>query len=212
MTKTHIAFVLDSSGSMSSIREDTIGGFNSFLLDQQDEEGTATVTLCEFSSSVQIVYEGRSIESAPTLSTNTYTPGGQTALYDAIFTTVYETKHRIQQLTPNHKPDNVIVVVLTDGKENASETHQSKVRNQVATMREEYDWEFLFIGANQDAALTADSMGMNEKKSLNMAHSGDGAQSAYESTSKQISQARRKGSTEGYNDEDRSRQTDASDS
>jgi len=208
---THITFVLDSSGSMSTIEDDTKGGFNTFLSDQRDEEGTATVTLYDFNTDVECVYRDYPIEDAPELDDATYTPGGRTALHDAIYTAMTETAERIANRTVENWPDNVIIVVLTDGKENASETPQERVREQVRYRREEHEWEFLFIGANQDAALAASEMGMDEDRSLNMAHSGDGAQAAYESASANISQARQEGSTGGFDAEDRERQREARD-
>lgn len=101
------------------------------------------------------------------------------------------------------------MVVLTDGKENASETPQERVQEQVEYRREEFEWEFLFIGANQDAALTAESVGIDRDKSLDMDHSGEGTQAAYESTSDRISHARREGSTGEFNEADQQRQHDA---
>jgi hypothetical protein len=209
--ETQITFVLDSSGSMARIEEDTKGGFNSFLEDQTGEEGTATVTLYDFNTNVDLLYEEYPIADAPKLTDDNYTPSGQTALHDAIYRAVTETAERITTVEPAEQPDNVIIVVLTDGKENASETHQERVREQVEMRREEHGWEFLFIGANQDAALTAESMGMDADRSLNMAHSGEGAQAAYESTSNQIKEARQTGETSGYDETDRNRQDDARD-
>lgn len=211
-TTTHITFVLDSSGSMSKIREDTIGGFNTFLADQRDEPGRASVTLYEFSDRVSQVYQGKPLADAPELDTETYTPGGQTALHDAITTAVTETDGHIEKQPAAVQPDTVVVVVLTDGKENASETPQDRVRELVEQYREEHDWEFLFIGANQDAVLTATEMGIEADKSLDMAHSGDGTQAAYESTSRNISEARQTGSAGGYTEADRQRQDDADES
>jgi len=196
---------------MNSIQEDTIGGFNSFLNDQRNEVGTATVTLCEFNDDVKLIYQSYPIAEAPKLDETTYTPGGRTALHDAIHRAVTETADDIKHLDAADRPNNVMVVVLTDGKENASETHQERVREQVNVRREEHDWEFLFIGANQDAALTAESMGIDADKSLNMAQSGDGAQAAYESTSEQVRQARQTGQARGYSDADQQRQEDARD-
>lgn len=207
--RTHITFVLDSSGSMSKIREDTIGGFNTFLADQREEPGRASVTLYDFNSGVTQVYDGRPIGDAPDLDEETYTPGGQTALHDAITTAVSETDEHIRKLPKRVRPGTVVVVVLTDGHENASETPQERVREVVEEYREERDWEFLFIGANQDAALTAEEMGIDRDKSLDMSHSGEGAQEAYASTSRNISEARREGSAGGYTAEDRQRQEDA---
>lgn len=208
---THITFVLDSSGSMSEIEDDTKGGFNTFLTEQRDEEGTATVTLYDFNTDVERIYQNYPIEDAPTLTDDNYTPGGRTALHDAIYTAMTETADEITARVEEDRPENVIIVVLTDGKENASETPQERVREQVRYRRDEHGWEFLFIGANQDAALTASEMGMDEDRSLNMAHSGDGAKAAYKSASDNISQARQEGSTGGFDAEDRERQEEARD-
>lgn len=208
---THVTFVLDSSGSMSSIEDDTKGGFNVFLREQREEEGEATVTLYNFDTSVDLVYRGLPIDDAPKLTSDTYTPGGRTALHDAIATAVDETAARIEGLADRDRPDTVIVVVLTDGKENASETPQAAVREHVERRREEHGWEFLFVGANQDAALTASSMGMDADSSLDMTHSGEGTRAAYESTSKQVSTARREGRTGGFDEADRRRQDRAED-
>lgn len=209
---TQITFVLDSSGSMSKIEDDTKGGFNTFVQEQQEEEGTATVSLYDFNTTVTLLYETVPIDEIPKLTNENYSPGGQTALHDAIAEAIKSTDDQIQTMASGDEPDNVIVVILTDGKENASETPQDQVREMVEEYREKRDWEFVFIGANQDAALTAESMGMDKDKSLDMAHSGEGAKSAYESTSKVVSETRRKGRTEGFDDEDRKRQRDADDS
>ena len=158
------------------------------------------------------MYRDRPIEDAPTLDNENYQPGGKTALHDAIIRAVDETAAQIDGLAASEQPDNVIIVTLTDGKENASETPQDVIQDRVETRREEDDWEFLFIGANQDAALTADQMGMDKDKSLNMSHSGDGAEEAYRSTSRSISRARQEGTTGGYTDEDRRRQSNLDDS
>lgn len=209
---THVTFVLDSSGSMSKIEDDTKGGFNVFLQEQREEDGTATVTLYDFNDTVELVYRDRPIEEAPKLTNENYKPGGKTALHDAITRAIDETADSIETKAEKNQPDNVIIVVLTDGKENASETPQDVVRDRVETRRDEHNWEFLFIGANQDAALTAEEMGMDKDKSLSMSHSGEGAEEAYRSTSRSISRARQEGTTGGYTDEDRQRQQEAEDS
>ena len=211
MVGTHITFVLDSSGSMSKIADDTRGGFNTFLMDQREEDGTATVSLYDFNSSVTCLYEGIPIEDAEKLDDDNYTPEGQTALHDALAMAITETQDDIETRPPAEAPDNVIVLTLTDGKENASETPQERVRELVETYRSEHDWEFLFIGANQDAALTAQEMGMDDDRALTMDYSNEGTQAAYESASENIRQARQTGTTGGFDDEDRRRQDEAGD-
>jgi len=206
--ETHITVVLDSSGSMQAIKADTIGGFNGFLEEQRAESGTATVSCYEFDTTVETRNEVTPLENAPSLTAETYTPGGRTALHDAMVTAIDGTQTHLGAPTRETAPETVIVVVLTDGKENASGTPQEVVRDRV-TACQNNGWEFLFIGANQDAALTAEGMGIDADQSLTMAHSGEGARAAYESTSEQISQARREGSVGGYTDDDRRRQDEA---
>lgn len=203
---THITFVLDSSGSMEAIEADTRGGFNAFLSDQRDEEGEATVTLYDFNTTVDQIYEGYPIEDAPELDAESYTPGGRTALHDAITRAVDETAKEITDVEPAEQPDNVVVVVLTDGKENASETSQDAVRGRIEHRQDADDWEFMFIGANQDAVLTAEGMGIDRDRSLDMAHDGEGTKDAYKSTSDNIREIRNEGHTEGFTQEDRERQ------
>jgi uncharacterized protein YegL len=203
---THITFVLDSSGSMEAIEADTRGGFNAFLEDQRDEPGTATVTLYDFNTTVDQIYEDYPISDAPRLNKETYTPGGRTALYDAITRAVDETGETIAALDAAEQPDNVIIVVLTDGKENASETSQDAVRGRIEHRQDGDDWEFMFIGANQDAVLTAEGMGIDRDRSLTMAHDGEGTRDAYESTSANVSELRNEGQTSGFDEEDRQRQ------
>jgi len=187
--KTHVTFVLDSSGSMEQVAEDTKGGFNGFLRDQRNEPGTATVTLYEFDTDVELVYRNYPIADAPELDEDNYTPSGRTALHDALYRAVTETVEGIDETDPEERPDDVVIVVLTDGKENASETPQESVRELVETRREEHGWEFLFIGANQDAALSARRVGIDADRSLDMADSGEGVQEAQRSTSEAFTQA-----------------------
>lgn len=208
-TTTHVTFVLDSSGSMSKIRDDTIGGFNSFLDEQRDEPGEATVTLYEFNDSVERHYQAYPIVEAPQLDEETYVPGGSTALNDAMATAIDETDARIGAMPVADRPETVLVVVLTDGKENASETPLDAVRERVERRQDEDDWEFLFIGANQDAVLTGETMGIDADRSLSMSHSDEGARSAYESASRNISEARRQGTSGGFTDADRRKQEEA---
>ncbi len=180
--KTHVKFVLDSSGSVSKTKDDTKDGFKPFLRDQRDEEGEATVTVFEFDTDV---------EDASELNDENYSPGGGTALHDAIARAVADMESRIDTLSGKDQPENVIVVVLTDGKEKASETPQETVREHVEKRSEKDDREFLFVGANQDAALTASKVGTDAEDPPDMSHSGEGARAAHEATSRNVTEARR---------------------
>lgn len=210
---THVTFVLDSSGSMSAIEEETKSGFNEFLDDQQgQEEGAVTVSLYEFESTVELVYQNRIIENAPRLTDDNYTPGGSTALFDALARAIDETAELINAQARPQKPENVIFVVLTDGKENASEIGEAAIGERVEHRQHNDDWEFLFIGANQDAALTAEEMGIDADHSLDIAYSDQGTREAYRSVSESVTRARSEGETGGFREEDRRRQDTSTDS
>jgi hypothetical protein len=163
------------------------------------------VTLVDFDTTVDVTYQAQSIEDAPELTESTYTPSGQTALHDAIVTAIEQSDARFDEMGDEQTPENVVIVVLTDGKENASETPKATVRKMVEA-RQEDGWEFLFIGANQDAALTAGKIGVDKDRTLDMDGSSEGTQAAYDSASERISNAREQGTTGGFTDEDRSRQ------
>ncbi|WP_138007112.1 vWA domain-containing protein [Halalkalirubrum salinum] len=203
----HITFVLDSSGSMHSIADDTIGGFNAFLDEQRAEDGAATVSLFDFDDRVSQVYRGMDLREAENLTRATYTPGGQTALHDAMLQAITDTEQLLAERDAT--PETVVIVVLTDGQENASQTPIKPLREQIKA-KQTGGWEFLFIGANQDAVLAASEFGVTRDRALTMDHSGDGAKSAIESTSRIINEIRNDGFSDGYQDADRDRQRDAS--
>jgi uncharacterized protein YegL len=203
--------ILDASGSMSAIRDATIDGFNMFLDEQRGEPGAATVSMYEFADTVDQVYHARPLDSAPALTTETYTPGGSTALHDAIVTGFTDTAHHVVTAGAGDDSDSVIIVILTDGKENASDTSQAQVRDQVETYQAT-GWEFLFIGANQDAALTAEKMSIDADHSLDIAYNETGATKGFQSTSRQVTQARRHGTTDGFDEADRDEQEAVEDS
>lgn len=203
----HMTFVLDSSGSMHSIADDTVGGFNAFLDEQRAEDGTATVSLFDFDDDVSQVYRGMDLREAEDLTEETYTPGGRTALHDAMLRAVTDTEQLLAERDAT--PETVVIVVLTDGKENASETPVGPLREQIQA-KQTSGWEFLFIGANQDAVLAAGEYGVDRDRALTMDHSGEGAASALESTSRVINEMRETGGSDGYRDADREQQRDAS--
>lgn len=192
---------------MHSIADDTVGGFNAFLDEQRAEDGTATVSLFEFDDVVSQVYRGMELCEAEDLTAEMYTPGGRTALHDAMLRAVTDTEQLLAER--DVAPETVVIVVLTDGNENASETPMEPLRDQIQA-KQTSGWEFLFIGANQDAVLAASEFGVDRDRALTMDHSGKGASSAIESTSRVINEMRDSGVSDGYQDADRERQRDAS--
>lgn len=153
---TEIAFILDRSGSMQSVAQAAVSGFNEFLRDQQAAPGQARLTLVLFDNEYLVPVDNIPIAEAIRLNSDTYIPRGCTALLDAIGETIDRLGKRLEQTPEAQRPGQVIVPILTDGFENASERYTWK---QIAAMikhqTEVYKWEFLFLGANQDAIATA---------------------------------------------------------
>ena len=110
-----ITLVLDRSGSMGSVRQDTIGGFNTFLEDQQKQDGEANMTLVQFDSEgYDVIYEGKPIAEAPKLNEDTYVPRSMTPLLDAIGRTINSTGERLKNMAEEDRPSQVLFVILTD--------------------------------------------------------------------------------------------------
>lgn len=141
-------FLLDCSGSMESCWDDTIGGFNSFLVDQKPTGGS--LTLVQFDHEYQLTYERLKIDEVPPLSRETYKPRGSTALLDAIGRLIKEW----------NSPSNPSVVILTDGQENSSNNFTKAHVKDLIEQKTKEGWTFAYLGANQDAFAEAGSIGI----------------------------------------------------
>jgi len=158
---TEIVFILDESGSMSPVKDDTIGGFNQFVEDQKKLPGFADFTLVKFSDYYKVINEGADIVNIPDLDRNSYTPSFSTALLDAVGKTIELVKKRLEKVTEGNKPAKVLFAILTDGEENASREYTtSKIQDLVKEARDKDGWEFLFLGADIDAWSGGSSMGI----------------------------------------------------
>ena len=172
---THISIVLDRSGSMESVKADTIGGFNAFLQEQKTAPGEATLTLAQFDNEYDLLENFAPIEIVKPLTDTTYVPRGSTALLDAIGRTIVDIGARLASLPEDARPSHVLFVILTDGEENAShEFTRPKIFEMISHQRDAYAWEFVFIGANQDAISAGASMGISAGNSIAYAPSPAG--------------------------------------
>jgi hypothetical protein len=177
--KTKIICILDRSGSMSSIINDAIGGFNSFLEEQQKLDDVAFMDIILFDDRYDKIVDNININDVVALNRRTYSPRGSTALYDAIGRTI-NNEIDLYAEDPNNRPDKTLCVILTDGEENAScEYNSDKIKLMIKEMKEDFKWNFIFLAANQDAMLTADGMGISMGNSMSFVADGDGISNAY---------------------------------
>jgi hypothetical protein len=210
--KTDITIILDRSGSMSSVKDDTIGGFNNFLSEQQKVEGEASLSLVQFDDQYEVLYLDKDIQAAARLTEETFQPRGMTALYDAVGRTVNATGQRLAALPETERPDRVLLVIMTDGFENASrEFSGAQIGEMIRHQQDVYSWQFMFIGANQDAVLSAREIGIQEGAALTYAANSDGTQIAYSMIASKVRNFRVSKDAEAlrFNEEDRERQRKA---
>lgn len=172
---TDITVVLDRSGSMDSIKDDTIEAFNGFLTSQRQGTGTARISLVQFDDRYDVVYEAVTVDRAPALNEKTFQPRGSTALLDAMGRAIDVTGWRLQQMAEAERPGTVLFVTLTDGLENSSrEFTMDRLNAMISHQRDKYAWEFVFLAANQDAIATAAQLGINRGHALTFAASPEG--------------------------------------
>jgi uncharacterized protein YegL len=158
---TEIIFVIDKSGSMGTKKEDAIGGFNQCLEDQRKEDGDAIVTMTLFDTAHDLIHDGVPINDVPRLTLDTYRPGGNTALLDAMGLTIDKVGERLHNTPEDDRPEHVIMVIITDGQENAStEYEKAQIADKVRVQQDDYKWTFLFLGADMDAINDAHALGI----------------------------------------------------
>ena len=197
MSRDEIVLIIDKSGSMEYIKEDAIGGFNAFLSEQKKIDREANVTLVLFDDRYQLVHNGTDIREVKPLTEQTYLPSGTTALLDAVGRTVDRVGERLDTLPESEKPENVIIFILTDGKENASADYsRDTIREMIEHQESVYNWEFIYGGANQDAFAEAGSLGIKVQNAFDFEATGKGTREAYAQSSDMVASFRMKSTPE----------------
>jgi Mg-chelatase subunit ChlD len=188
---THIAVLLDRSGSMEAVKDETISGFNYFLKEQKAVGDNASFTLVQFDSeSTDVVHEARPVRDVPDLNGDTYQPRGSTPLLDALGQTINSTGRTLAAIPEANRPDKIVFVVITDGQENASHKFtKSEVKEMINHQTEKYNWQFIYLGANQDAFAEARAVGIAKANAAN--YDPLYTDMAYASTSMNVANYRR---------------------
>lgn len=191
--KADLIFILDKSGSMASLRNDSIGGFNNFVEDQKKVPGYARLWLGLFSDGISCPVNGSDIQRVSPLTEKDYVPGGGTALLDAIGTAIDDHGARLRDMPASERPDKVIVTIMTDGEENSSwKFTKAQIAAKIKHQREVYNWEFIFLGANIDSFAEAGAIGIAQSTTSNFRATSAGIGAAYASAMTMNTTARTK--------------------
>jgi len=164
---TELVFILDRSGSMSGLESDTIGGFNSMIERQKKEDGTALVSTVLFNNESTVIHDRLPLDKVARMSDTDYCPQGCTALLDAVGDAIHHIGNVHKYARREDVPQRTLFVITTDGQENASSRYSyEKVKSMIERQKETYGWEFLFLGANIDAAAEAKRFGISEDRAV----------------------------------------------
>ena len=165
---TELVFILDRSGSMSGLEKDTIGGFNSMIEKQKREDGQALVSTVLFDNESVVIHDRLPLDRVPPLTEREYYTRGCTALLDAVGGAIHHIGNVHKYARREDVPEKTLFIITTDGYENASRRYDyEKVKKMIQHEKEKYGWEFLFLGANIDAAAEAKRFGISEDRAVN---------------------------------------------
>lgn len=165
---TELVFILDRSGSMNGLEKDTIGGFNAMIEKQKREAGQALVSTVLFDNESVVIHDRLPLDKVPPLTEREYCTRGCTALLDAVGGAIRHIGNIHKYARREDVPEKTLFIITTDGYENASKRYDyEKVRRMIQHEKEKYGWEFLFLGANIDAATEAKRFGISADRAVN---------------------------------------------
>jgi uncharacterized protein YegL len=188
---TEIIFILDRSGSMSGLEEDTIGSFNSLIKKQKKQEGEAAITTVLFDNKIEKLHDSVLLSDMKKLTEEDYFTRGSTSLLDAIGFTVRDKKIVYAETLKEERPEKVMFVIITDGMENSSLNFSyDEVRQMISETKEKYNWEFLFIGANIDAVKEGSKIGIEQDRAVRYHADKKGSKLIYDQLNETIHEYR----------------------
>ena len=190
---TEMVFILDRSGSMSGLEADTIGGFNSMIEKQKKEDGAAFVTTVLFDTQHAVLHDRLPLEKIPAMPDRDYCVGGGTALLDAVGAAIRQIETIHKYARPEDVPVHTVFIITTDGQENSScNFSYAEVKKMIGAAQEK-GWEFLFLGANIDAAEEAARIGIRRDRAANYKATACGTAAAFAAMCRSVGNVRREG-------------------
>lgn len=188
---TEVVFILDKSGSMRGLEQDTIGGFNSMLEKQKSQEGEVLFSTVLFDNKSEVLHDRIMVQDIAPLTDKDYSTGGSTALLDAIGGAIRHIGNTHKYARSEDVPEHTLFIITTDGMENASRRYSlGRVRMMIERQQAKYGWEFIFLGANIDAIRTASRYGIAANRSVNYHSDREGTALNYEVLSETITSVR----------------------
>ena len=188
---TEIVFILDRSGSMAGLEGDTIGGFNAMIQKQKGEPGEALVSTVLFDNVSEVIHDRVDIQKIEPLTRKEYYVRGCTALLDAVGGAIHHIGNVHKYAREEDRPEKTLFVITTDGMENASQTYSyEKLKMMIERQKEKYGWEFIFLGANIDAAKEAARFGIDADRAANYHADHEGTAVIYEAMSEVVGNVR----------------------
>ena len=188
---TELVFILDRSGSMAGLEADTIGGFNAMLEKQKGEPGEAYVSTVLFDNETEVIHDRVTLEKVSPLTRKEYYVRGCTALLDAVGGAIRHIGNVHKYAREEDRPEKTLIVITTDGMENASHRYSyPQVQELIRRQQEKYGWEFIFLGANIDAAREAARFGISADRAANYHADSRGTAVIYDAVSEAVSNVR----------------------
>ena len=188
---TELVFILDRSGSMSGLENDTIGGFNAMIEKQKREAGEAYVSTVLFDNHREVIHDRVDIQKVEPMTREQYYVRGSTALLDAVGKSIRHIANVHKYAREEDRPEKTLFIITTDGMENASHEYSyERVRKMIEHEKDKYGWEFIFLGANIDAAKEAARFGIDESRAANYHADSVGTAVIYEAMSEAVCSVR----------------------
>ncbi len=188
---TELVFILDRSGSMTGLEADTIGGYNSMLQEQKEAEGEAVITTVLFDDRYELLHDRLNIKGVAPITKKEYFVRGSTALLDAVGKSIKKIINVQRNTLEAEKAEKVLFVITTDGYENASREYTyDKIKSMIERQKSKYGWEFIFLGANIDAAAEAERFGIGRDRAAQYHNDSEGVELNFRTVSRATMQFR----------------------